>query len=49
MCECVYDYVWVCLHTLTSMGDCEARNVRSPELELQAVVNNLVLVLGTEL
>ena len=45
----VYEYVCVCLHTLTSTGDCKARNVRSPEQELQAVVSNLVLVLGTEL
>lgn len=51
MCEyvCVYEYVCVCLHTLMSTGDCEARDIRSPELELQAVVSNLVLVLGTEL
>lgn len=45
----VYEYVCVCLYTLTSTGDWEVRDVRSPEQELQAVVSNLVLVLGTEL
>lgn len=52
MSECivsVYEYVYVCLYTLMSMGDCEVRDVRSQEQELQAVVSNLVLVLGTEL